>query len=204
MTAALLVGIACLFSKLSRTDMILLSFSITLVFVCEMINTAIEKAIDLFTEQYHPFAKIAKDVAAGAVFVAAANSVLVGYLVFSRKILPLTELVINRILKSQLHTVTLIVSVVLLLVLIMKHRFSRKSILSGGMPSGHAAVAFSLVTAAALLSKNILVSFLAFLLGLLVVQSRVEGKIHSVLEVVLGAALGITVTLFFYQVFMKY
>lgn len=203
MAAAVLVGIACLFSRVSRTDMILLFFSITLVFVCEMINTAIEKAIDLFTEQYHPLAKIAKDVAAGAVFLAAANSVLVGYLVFSSRILPLTERVVNRLFKSQLHTAVLSVVLVLLLVLIIKHRFSNKSILRGGMPSGHAAVAFSLVTAAALLSSNLLVSFLAFLLGLLVVQSRVEGKIHSILEVVLGAALGISVTLFIYLIFVK-
>jgi diacylglycerol kinase (ATP) len=200
-TAASLVIIACLFSKLSRTDVILLSFSVTLVLVCEMINTAVEKSIDLFTDKYHPLAKISKDVAAGAVFVAAANSVLTGYLVFSVKILPITETVINRVLKSQLHTITLAISVVLLLVLIVKHRFSAKSILQGGMPSGHAAVAFSLVTAVALLSNNNLVRLSAFLLGLLVLQSRVEGRIHSILEVVLGAALGTAVTLLVYHIF---
>lgn len=61
--------------------------SISMVFICEIINTAVEKAVDTATQEYHPFAKIAKDVAAGAVLVAALNSVLIGFLVFGSYIL---------------------------------------------------------------------------------------------------------------------
>ncbi|MDF2839242.1 MAG: diacylglycerol kinase [Clostridia bacterium] len=202
LTAALLVTIISLFSKLNKTDIIMLAFAISLVLICEMINTAIEKAIDLVTDKFHPLAKIAKDVAAGAVFLAAANALVIGYLVFFNRMITTTETIISRILKSELHITTLIILGILLLVVLIKMKLASHNILQGGMPSGHAAVAFSLVTAAAILSENVLVSFFAFLLGFLVVQSRVESKIHSVIEVVLGAALGILITLLIYNIFV--
>lgn len=200
--AALLIIIISLFSRLDRIDVIMLTFAIALVLICEMINTAIEKSIDLFTDKYHPLAKISKDVAAGAVFVASINAVIIGYLVFFNRVLSTTEILISRILKSELHITTITVIGILILVVLIKIRLSSKNILQGGMPSGHAAIAFSLVTAASLLSENILVSILAFLLGFLVVQSRVESRIHSIVEVVLGAALGILITLLIYNIFI--
>lgn len=53
----------------------------SLVVVMEMMNTAIENAVDLYTHRRHPLAKIAKDVAAAAVLVSAINAVLVGLIV---------------------------------------------------------------------------------------------------------------------------
>jgi diacylglycerol kinase (ATP) len=200
--AAFFIIIISLFTKLSKTDVIMLIFAISLVLICEMINTAIEKSIDLFTDKYHPLAKISKDVAAGAVFVASFNAVAIGYLVFFSKAISTTDTVISKILKSNLHITTLTILSILILVILVKIRLSSQNILQGGMPSGHAAVAFSLVTAVTLLSENVLVSLFAILLGLLVVQSRVESKIHSIIEVVLGATLGILVTLLVYNVFI--
>lgn len=200
--AALAVIMISLFTKIDRVDVIMLTFAISLVIICEMINTAIEKSIDLFTDEYHPLAKISKDVAAGAVFVAAGNAIVIGYLVFFNRALTATEILITRILKSELHITAITILGILLIVVLIKSRLSSKNILQGGMPSGHAAVAFSLVTAVALLSDNILVSLFAFLLGFLVVQSRVEGRIHSIIEVILGAALGILITLLVYNIFI--
>jgi diacylglycerol kinase (ATP) len=199
--AAFFIIIISLFAKLNKTDIIMLIFAISLVLICEMINTAIEKSIDLFTDKYHPLAKIAKDVAAGAVFVASFNAVAIGYLVFFNKAIA-TETVITKILKSELHITTITILSILILVVLIKMRLSSRNILQGGMPSGHAAVAFSLVTAVALLSENLLVSLFTLLLGILVVQSRVENKIHSIIEVVLGATLGILITLLVYNVFI--
>ena len=48
-----------------------------------MFNSAIEGAIDVATSSFDPMAKLAKDIAAGAVLIAAINAVAVGYLVFS-------------------------------------------------------------------------------------------------------------------------
>ena len=63
------------------------------------------------------------------------------------------------------------------------------------MPSGHAAVASGLATAIFFLTESGASVVLAFVLALLVAQSRVEGGIHSVLEVVLGSMLGVLVVL---------
>ena len=66
---------------LSRTDWALLVIAIVLVLSSELINTAIEKAVDLATQERHPLAKIAKDAAAGAVLVFAIGAVIVGVLI---------------------------------------------------------------------------------------------------------------------------
>ncbi|NPV26847.1 MAG: diacylglycerol kinase family protein [Firmicutes bacterium] len=80
--AVVVVGLGyCL--RLTRTEWVAIIFAVALVLVMEMVNTAIEKTIDLVTSKHHPLAKIAKNVAAGAVLVAAANAVVIGLLVFS-------------------------------------------------------------------------------------------------------------------------
>ncbi len=70
--------------SVSRSDMGLLLFSIGLVLALEMINTAIETIVDMITEEFHPKALIAKNVAAGAVFVAALTAAAIGIYVFYR------------------------------------------------------------------------------------------------------------------------
>jgi diacylglycerol kinase (ATP) len=67
------------------------------------------------------------------------------------------------------------------------------------MPSGHSAVAFSIWTLIALISQNALVVFTVFILSFLVAQSRVGRHYHSIWEVFIGAAIGITVTLMIYR-----
>ena len=52
------------------------------VICLEMVNTAIEKTVDLVTDDYHIYAKIAKNVAAGAVLMAAIFSVIIGGIIF--------------------------------------------------------------------------------------------------------------------------
>jgi diacylglycerol kinase len=54
--------------------------TIGFVFVAELFNTVVEAVIDLVTEEYRPLAKTAKDVAAGAVLIAAVTAVIVGVL----------------------------------------------------------------------------------------------------------------------------
>ncbi|MGI6778669.1 MAG: phosphatase PAP2 family protein [Acetivibrionales bacterium] len=71
------------------------------------------------------------------------------------------------------------------------------------MPSGHAAVAFSVTTAIALWTGNAAVTLLSLMMSLLLVQSRLEGKIHSVLELVAGSLLGFLVTLLLFQLLYK-
>ena len=100
---AVVVLTASLFLGLKRLEMILLVFAISLVVIAEMFNTAIEKTIDMITDEYHVLAKIAKDVAAGGVLIAALNSAVVGYLLFYNKLTELSDSVLNTIRQSQIH-----------------------------------------------------------------------------------------------------
>ncbi|MDD4170156.1 MAG: diacylglycerol kinase [Desulfotomaculaceae bacterium] len=80
--AVLLVLSLALYLRISAHDLLLLFFAITLVVMAEMFNTAIETVVDLNVQTEHPLARIAKDVAAGAVLVAALNSIAVAFVVF--------------------------------------------------------------------------------------------------------------------------
>ena len=87
MIFALIATILGFVLKISIIEWIILVFAIMFVLFAEMINTAIESTVDLFTEEVNEKAKIAKDVAAGAVLIASLNSVIVGILIFLEKIL---------------------------------------------------------------------------------------------------------------------
>jgi len=80
--SALIVLVAAPFFKITSTEFLILIFTISLVIVSEMFNTAIEAAVDLATDKYHELAKIAKNVAAAAVLISALNAVVVGYFLF--------------------------------------------------------------------------------------------------------------------------
>ncbi len=69
-----------IFYDLTRGEYILLGLTICLVLSSEMLNTAIEAAVDLVTEEYARLAKAAKDIAAGAVLVTTVFAVLVGFM----------------------------------------------------------------------------------------------------------------------------
>lgn len=75
--------------KISFGEWLALSITIFLVIFAECINTAIETTIDLITEDYNEKARIAKDVAAGAVLVTVINSIVVGLIIFAERIINL-------------------------------------------------------------------------------------------------------------------
>jgi diacylglycerol kinase (ATP) len=93
------------------------------------------------------------------------------------------------------------VVVVVFLVILIKARLGRGTPLHGGMPSGHAGVAFSIATSLAFADIGILVIILAWLLAALVAQSRVLLGIHNFAEIFAGSLLGILTTLFMHLVF---
>jgi len=86
---ALLVIAASSFFNFSAIELLIIFFTIALVIIAEMINTAIETTVDLVTEKYHPLAEIAKNVAAGAVLVASLNALVVGYIIFYGRLVKL-------------------------------------------------------------------------------------------------------------------
>ncbi|ADI02396.1 MAG TPA: diacylglycerol kinase family protein [Syntrophothermus lipocalidus] len=67
---------------IERWEWGLLSFTIFLVLIAEVMNTAVEKTVDLYTDAYHPVAREAKNIAAGAVLLAAVAAVVTGIIIF--------------------------------------------------------------------------------------------------------------------------
>lgn len=68
--------------RLERWEWLVLTLTITLVLAAEGVNTAVEAAVDVATSEWHPLARVAKDVAAGAVLICAIGAVIVGCLLF--------------------------------------------------------------------------------------------------------------------------
>ena len=197
--ASVFILILSLFFRLSRLELMLLFATISMVLVTEMINTAIEAAIDLMTNQYNIFAKIAKNVAAGAVLIAAVNAVVVAYLLFFSRLDPLSRQVLETVRQSDVHITFIALMMVMIATIAAKAYFGRGTPLSGGMPSGHAALAFASATAITFISSHILVASLSFFLALLVSQSRMEGKMHNLVEVTAGGLLGVLTTVLLFQ-----
>ena len=96
LVASLLVGV-------SKLELAVLILTIMLVFVTEMFNTAMEFVVDLATREYHPLAKLAKDVSAGAVLVSSVGAVLVGYLILADDLGPLSLETLESIRRSPAH-----------------------------------------------------------------------------------------------------
>lgn len=199
MVAVLLSG---LLLNLDNRDMLVLVFAVTLVIVAEMFNTAVEAVVDLVTENYNPIAKLAKDVAAGAVLLAAMNAIIAGILIFfgQKKLMEIQ----NRMEENLPPDVTKVVVVgivsLALIVIISKLLSNTGSPWHGGIISGHSAIGFLLAMTIFFTSKNPVIAFLAILLAILVAQSRVEAGVHSLQEVVLGAVLAILLTSLVYWV----
>ena len=86
-TIALAVVAGGLYFHVTKVEFLILLVAISQVITLEMVNTAIEKTIDLVTTEYHLYAKIAKDVAAGAVLLASIIAVILGGVIFLQYIL---------------------------------------------------------------------------------------------------------------------
>lgn len=201
LVAAIMILTLCFFTNLTRVELLIITITITMVISAELMNTAVEATIDLTSNYYHPLAKIAKDVAAGAVVVTAVNAVIVGFVIFWDKLQPATNHVIYKIKNCSPYMIFVILVIVCILTLIIKAIFGEGTPLRGGMPSGHSAIAFSLATIITLISPQPIVIILSYLLAVIVAQSRVDSEVHSPLEVLCGAAFGFLVTLVLYKLF---
>jgi diacylglycerol kinase (ATP) len=190
--------------NVTKFELIALLISITFVLIAEMLNSAVEGAIDIATTSFDPMAKLAKDIAAGAVLIASINAIAVGYLVFANKVANRSADVLDRLRNApaELTVVALVLTVIA--VIGTKAWTGRGTPLRGGLPSGHAAVAFAGWMAATYVAGNshrFLVSSIALIMAALVAQTRVESGIHSFVEVTYGALLGALATLIVFQVF---
>lgn len=206
---AVCVLVLSLFYKLETTQFLCLTFAVFLVIFAEMINTAIETVVDLYTDKYHPKAKIAKDVGAGAVLLMAINSVIVAYFIFLNEtsIGDISNTIFQSMVSSPKHLV--FVSIILTIIAILvfkaignKNNYNDKNKIKvlnkKFIPSGQTALAFAILTSIWINTQNFLIFALALMLSLMVFENRVESKIHSIAESVFGSFMGILIVLLVY------
>lgn len=191
---ALLVLVAGITARATPVELALLTLTIVAVMVAEMVNTAVETVVDLITSRYHPLARIAKNVAAGAVLLAAAGAVVVGVLIFFTRLARLTDELLASV-RGFPETATLAALGAVLIVAILIKAGAPRFHLQGGFPSLHTALAASLATLVGLLGGSPVATLLAIGLVALVGQARVEARIHTFYEVAAGGVIGFLLTL---------
>jgi diacylglycerol kinase (ATP) len=199
---AIVVLVAAAAVGVSKLELIALLLAIAFVLIAEMINSAIEGAIDVATTSFDPMAKLAKDIAAGAVLIAAVNAVAIGYLVFAGKAADRSARVLDRLRDAPAEITVIALVITVIIVLATKAWTGKGTPLRGGLPSGHAAIGFAGWMAATYIvgdSHRFVISALTFIMAILVAQTRVESGVHSTLEVAYGGALGALITLAVFQ-----
>jgi diacylglycerol kinase (ATP) len=185
----------------SRIEFLFIALSVIAVLLAEMFNTAIETLVDMVSPELSEKARVAKDIAAGAVLVTVFGVAIIGYII----LFPYLREVFYSGISVTKHTdeeIALIAFVmVLILVIITKSYFGKGLPLRGGMPSGHAALAFSSWVAVTYITENFIASLISFAVAVVIAQSRVGTKAHTVWEVVLGSLMGASVTFLLFRIF---
>ena len=202
--ASVLVLVGSLFFNLSRIEMMFLVFAIVFVISLELLNTALEEAVNLASDgKYSKMAKAAKDVSAAATFVAAINALFVGYLIFFDKFLNFYDSVILKIARRPSHLALITISLIIIVTIFLKGVFyeGRGTAFKGGFISGHTSLAFGLVTIGIFLVDQPLVRFLLAGLAIIVAESRYEADIHSAREIIRGAILGTSMAMAIFGIF---
>jgi diacylglycerol kinase (ATP) len=182
-----------MFMDLRLREMIVLLFMISFVVVAEMFNSAIEAVVDLVEPHYHPLAKFAKDMAAGAVLITTVTSLIVATLLFlgDGRWEEISLQLSSKELQLQVVPRFVLGGFVLFILIVIGKGLGKKGqVFKGGLVSGHAAYAFFLAGFVVFFSGNVVASTMAVLLAVMVAQSRWEGRIHSLFELGLGATLG--------------
>jgi diacylglycerol kinase (ATP) len=196
---ALLLG---LILNISRIEFILLCLAIVFVLATEMLNTAIETVVDMIADDFHTLAKYAKDIAAGVVLLASIGALTLGYLILYPAFKEAIQVGRWQFFKAPHDVVAFVaLAVVIILVVITKAFFGKGEPLRGGMPSGHAAVSFSIWTTTFYLADSVPIIILTFLLAVMVSWSRWSSGIHRPIEVIAGALLGAGMTFLLFLLF---
>jgi diacylglycerol kinase (ATP) len=185
----------------TRVEFILLSLAMIIVLATEMVNSAIEAAVDLLSPLYSEKARTSKDMAAGAVFITAFGAAVLGYIILFPYVVNIFSKGFHIARHSKVDISLISAILVLIFVIIAKSYLGKGHPLSGGMPSGHSALAFSLWVSVTFTSENFLASLLCFILATLIAHSRVAAKVHTIWEVVAGALMGSILTFLLFKLF---
>lgn len=193
--------VLCYILGISRNDFLVISIMVIVVLVAELFNTAIETMVDILSPEHSEKARIAKDVAAGAVLTTAFGAAVIGYIILMPYIRKGFQTGFHIAKHSGEDISIMAVILVLILVMITKAYLGRGTPLRGGIPSGHSALAFSLWVGVSYTTGNAFASVLSFALAAVIAASRVTARIHTAWEVVLGGAIGASLTFLLFQIF---
>lgn len=199
-----LVIIACvmlisLFFNLSKVEFICLIFAVVLIIFAEMINTAVETIVDLCTEIYHPKAKIAKDVAAGAVVITALNAVIVAYFLFFDKIGEIGNSIYKTVINSPTYLAFVVIALLIIIAVALKAaKIKEKKTNQELIVSCQSMLASAAVVATWIVTENLVALSFAVILAVMICMNRVQSKQRTVVEVILGVMIGILVTILMY------
>ncbi|MDP5273098.1 diacylglycerol kinase family protein [Chengkuizengella axinellae] len=194
--AGVIALMLALYFELSYLEVLFICLVTCLVIVMELLNTAIEKTIDLTTQEVHPLAKIAKDVAAAAVLVTAVFAVIVGIVIFYH---PIRLWIAGEFVKPhELSVIRIIVvlNLVFLCIMIIQHSILKKiKVIEINIISALNASALTFVILTDVTSIQILLTcFISVLVAIgLIGQKKV--KLNSIL---LGSFFGMVMTMFIY------
>jgi diacylglycerol kinase (ATP) len=194
---ALMLGVL---SGASRVEMLLLIFAVGLMLTAEFMNTALEEAVNVASQSFHPQARTAKDVAGGAVLVSCLVAAAIGGIVLLRpgRIRALLD-AHHEPVADPVRIIVVGLIVLATVIMMVKLRAKKGSLTRGGVLSMHSAMAAFLVASVYYSGGSFMSVILAALLALLVCQSRIQAEIHSFGEVTLGAAVALLLAVALFQ-----
>lgn len=188
---ALAVLLLALYLPLSKMEVLLLFISILLVLVAELFNTAVEAVVDMVSPEFHPLAKVAKDVAAGAVLLCAGLAVVVGISIFY----PYLAVFAFQTFEQAPHPpdigLAALITIDFFLTLILKsamHRWGRPEL----EPSMTTSLASCIATSLVMMTAHLLITLLILFLTALLIGTRLRIKTRKN-PVILGTILGIVI-----------
>lgn len=197
---SLILLLLSLVFNFSRIDTMILTIIITVNIGVQLIVVSIKKIVDRVYINNEKMADIIKTMVSGATFAMIMGSIFIGYLLFFKNLTFNPYATIDKIRGRDTHLVflSLILSIIIAVFLKTKTKTGRP--FQGGYASGHSAIAFSIATVIAITNEDILTGLLGYILAILVAESRVENKIHTVKETIIGGILGATVTIFMFKI----
>jgi diacylglycerol kinase (ATP) len=201
LVVAFIVLFGCFLIGVEKFEFIAIALITLLVIVAEMFNSSLEVVVDLTSPGRNEKARIAKDIAAGAVLITAVGALIIGYLI----LWPYFIRIVNDgfwIAKHYPENIAVLAVIIIMLTVIMLKAYLGKGHpLKGGCPSGHAAVALSIWISVTYISSNIFVLVISLIMALLIAFSRLLRNTHSILDIFVGAILGVLTTFTLFWIF---
>lgn len=190
---SLIVLLLGLYLPLNKVEVLILFLCIAMVLFAELINTVMETIVDMVTQEYHPLAKVAKDVAAGAVLLTVGLAIIVGISIFYPYLQSLFIGVIGEPTYTSSVGLAGIIAFVFFLTLILKgwlHRIKWHQY----EPSMTTSIAFCIAAMISLTIGKVIIVLLVYLLATMIMTTRYRMK-SDWTPILWGAFLGTIVAI---------